>query len=138
MPHFIGVLIGSVNAGAQTFPNKCNATPEALLQCKHERLAQVAELLVGIFSLGGLFSFFRGFLFTLAGERVVARLRRQLFTHLLRQDIGFFDQYKTGELMNRLASDTTVIQSAVTVNISMGLRFAAQDGVALAPPCLHR
>ena len=48
-----------------------------------------------------------------------------------RQDIAFYDRNKTGELMNRLASDTTVIQSAVTVNVSMGLRFAAQAIVGI-------
>merc|ERR1719326_745873 len=79
-----------------------------------------------IFVVGGIFSFVRGFLFTLAGERVVARLRRTLFRKLVVQEIGFFDETKTGELMNRLSSDTTVIQSAATVNISMGLRFGAQ------------
>ena len=79
-----------------------------------------------VFVAGGFFSFVRGYLFTLAGERVVARLRRRLFSALVRQEVSFFDANTTGELMNRLASDTTVIQSAVTVNVSMGLRFGAQ------------
>ena len=38
-----------------------------------------------------------------------------LYDHLVVQDVGFFDANKTGELMNRLASDTTVIQTATTV-----------------------
>jgi ATP-binding cassette subfamily B protein len=71
-------------------------------------------------------------LFTVAGERVVARLRAALFARLMEQDIAFFDEKKTGELTNRLASDTTVLQNTVSVNISMGLRFAASvaGGVA--------
>ncbi|WP_437601791.1 ABC transporter transmembrane domain-containing protein [Sorangium sp. So ce590] len=71
-------------------------------------------------------------LFSTAGERVVARLRAQLFEHLLRQEVAFFDDHRTGELTNRLASDTTVLQSAVSVNVSMALRFAASviGGVA--------
>lgn len=64
-------------------------------------------------------------LFSIAGERVVARLRVTLFERLMAQEIAFFDATKTGELTNRLASDTTVLQSAVSVNISMGLRFIA-------------
>jgi ATP-binding cassette subfamily B protein len=63
-------------------------------------------------------------LFTISGERVVARLRSDLFARLMDQEIAFFDQRKTGELTNRLASDTTVLQNTVSVNISMGLRFA--------------
>ncbi|MDC3952661.1 ABC transporter ATP-binding protein [Polyangium jinanense] len=64
--------------------------------------------------------------FTSAGERVVTRLRRDLFEQLLAQEIAFFDERKTGELTSRLAADTTLVQNAVSVNISMGLRFAAQ------------
>ena len=62
-------------------------------------------------------------LFTVAGERVVARLRKDLFRSIIAQEISFFDQSRTGELTNRLASDTTVLQNAVTVNVSMALRF---------------
>ena len=64
-------------------------------------------------------------LFTTAGERVVSRLRAALFEHLMGQDIAFFDERRTGELTSRLASDTTVLQNAVSTNISMSLRFLA-------------
>ena len=67
----------------------------------------------------------RSALFTIAGERVVARLREDLFARLIDQEIAFFDARKTGELTNRLASDTTVLQNTVSVNISMGLRNVA-------------
>ena len=71
----------------------------------------------------GIATFFRSYLFTVAGERIVMRLQGTLFEALMRQDIAFFDTHRTGELTNRLAADTTVLQKAVTVNISMGLRF---------------
>lgn len=50
----------------------------------------------------------------------------QLFSSIIKQDIGFFDKSRTGELTNRLASDTQVIQNAVTVNISMLARYTLQ------------
>ena len=92
-----------------------------------------ALLLVGMFLVQSIFSMVRAWLFTVAGERVVARLRTGLYRAILGQDIGFFDQSRTGELTNRLASDTTVLQNTVTVNLSMGLRFAvgAIGGVAM-------
>jgi len=46
-----------------------------------------------------------------AGERIVAQLRRRLYAHVLSQEIAFFDGRRTGELMSRLASDTTVMQT---------------------------
>jgi ABC transporter fused permease/ATP-binding protein len=85
---------------------------------------RVALLVLVVFAISGLATAARSFLFTVAGERVVARLRADLFAALVGQEVGFFDQQRTGELTNRLASDTTVIQNAVTVNVSMALRFA--------------
>jgi ABC-type bacteriocin/lantibiotic exporter with double-glycine peptidase domain len=90
------------------------------------QLNKTAAELGLFFMLSAVFTFIRGSLYTLCGERVVARLRRDLFTHMTHQEIAFFDQNKTGELTNRLASDTSVIQNAVTINVSMGLRFLAQ------------
>lgn len=75
----------------------------------------------------------RYYLFTTAGERVVTRLRQKLFSNLMGQEVAFFDERKTGELTNRLASDTTVLQNTVSANVSMVLRnlATAVGGVAL-------
>jgi ATP-binding cassette subfamily B protein len=88
-------------------------------------LDQVALGLVLVFLIQAAATSLRFALFTIAGERVVARLRSQLFARLMDQDIAFFDDKKTGELTSRLASDAGVLQNTVSVNISMGLRFAA-------------
>jgi ABC-type multidrug transport system fused ATPase/permease subunit len=60
------------------------------------------------------------------GQRVVARLRVDLFRALTIQETAFFDKQRTGDLISRLASDTQVIQDAATVNVSMLLRFGMQ------------
>ncbi|MCX6117663.1 MAG: ABC transporter transmembrane domain-containing protein [Proteobacteria bacterium] len=88
-------------------------------------LNQVALLAMGIFAVQSLAGAARYYCFTLAGERIVVRLRKQLFTHLLDQDIAFFDGQKTGELQSRLSSDATILQNALSVNISMLVRTAA-------------
>lgn len=84
-----------------------------------------ASLLLVLFAVAAVFTGLRSYLFTVAGERVVARLRTDVYRSVMSQEIGFFDERRTGELINRLSSDTTVLQSAVTVNISMFLRFSA-------------
>ncbi|MFZ5477097.1 MAG: ABC transporter ATP-binding protein [Myxococcota bacterium] len=91
-----------------------------------EVLDRAVIALMGVFVLVGGFSFLRAWLFTLAGERVVARLRKQLFGSIIRQEVGFFDGQRTGELINRLGADTGVLQNSVTVNLSMALRFLLQ------------
>jgi ATP-binding cassette subfamily B protein len=84
-----------------------------------------AGILLVLFFVAAIFTGLRSYLFTVAGERVVARLRRDVYDSVIHQEIGFFDNRRTGELINRLSSDTTVLQNAVTVNISMFLRFSA-------------
>ncbi|MCO4762607.1 MAG: ATP-binding cassette domain-containing protein [Myxococcales bacterium] len=78
-----------------------------------------------IFLLQGIATALRSYLFTVAGERIVANLRRSLYDHLIAQEIAFFDETRTGELVSRLASDTQVLQNTVSVNVSMALRSLA-------------
>ncbi|TVR02111.1 MAG: ATP-binding cassette domain-containing protein [Deltaproteobacteria bacterium] len=97
------------------------------------RLDVAAMAMLGVFAVQGVAIALRYHLFTVAGERVVARLRSQLFAHLVALDVAFFDRRRTGELLNRLASDTAVLQNTVTVNVSMALRslVSVLGGMAL-------
>ena len=92
---------------------------------------QAALLLVALFAVRGVFTFVRHYMFTVAAEQVVTQLRQDLYAALVRQEIAFFDAHRTGELTNRLASDTTVLQSMVTVNVSMALRHGVMGAGAL-------
>ena len=47
-------------------------------------------------------------------QRIVADFRRHLFAHLQTLDLRFFARRRTGELLSRLMSDVTVIQTVVT------------------------
>lgn len=53
----------------------------------------------------------------LAGERVVARLRLGLYKSILSQDISFFDETKSGEIVSRLGSDATLLQGSLSQGI---------------------
>ena len=89
------------------------------------KVDQAAVALIGIFLVQSIAIGLRSWLFTVAGERVVSDLRKRLYARVLEQEVGFFDQTRTGELTSRLASDAQVLQAAVSLNVSMGLRFAA-------------
>lgn len=54
------------------------------------------------------------------------RLRENLFSSIIRQEISFFDKNKTGELINRLSVDTSLVGNTLTMNISDGLRSVLQ------------
>jgi ATP-binding cassette subfamily B protein len=86
----------------------------------------IGLLLLGLFAVQAVFVSIRYYLFTVVGDRIVTDLRNDLYRAIMSQEMGFFDERKTGELTSRLASDTQVLQSAVTVNLSMLLRYGAQ------------
>ncbi len=56
------------------------------------------------------------------GERVTADLRAAVYAHVLRQSPEFFETTQTGEVLSRLTTDTTLIQTVVGTSISMALR----------------
>ncbi len=121
----VALLVGSVVT--LVVPKGVGGLIGAVVQPEGQaRLDQLTLALVGVAVVVALSSFARAYFYTLAGERVVARLRRDLFSSIVRQEVGFFDSQRTGELVNRLSSDTAVLQNSVTVNVSMALRYTVQ------------
>src|SRR6185312_3746728 len=83
----------------------------------------------------------RYYLVTTIGERVVADVRSAVFEHITRLSASFFDKALTGELISRLAADTTQIKSAVGVSVSTALRnlvlfFGSATMMAITSPRL--
>jgi len=66
----------------------------------------------------------RFYLVMTIGERIVADLRRDVFSHLISLSPAFFDSARSGELVSRLTADTTQIKSAVGASVSIALRNA--------------
>lgn len=56
------------------------------------------------------------------GERVTADIRSAVYAHVLKQSPAFFETTQTGEVLSRLTTDTTLIQTVVGTSISMALR----------------
>jgi len=82
--------------------------------------------MLAVFIVGSIAGGIRSWLFEFSGQRVVARLRQQVFSAIIKQDIKFFDTNRTGELTSRLSSDTQVLQNAVTQNFSILVRYLIQ------------
>jgi ATP-binding cassette subfamily B protein len=70
----------------------------------------------------GLATAIRFYFVTWIGERVVADIRKALYTHVLSLSPAFFEVTRTGEVLSRLTTDTTLIQSAVGSSVSIALR----------------
>ncbi|XP_065745727.1 ABC-type oligopeptide transporter ABCB9 isoform X3 [Phocoena phocoena] len=68
----------------------------------------------------------RGGIFTLIFARLNIRLRNRLFRSLVSQETSFFDENRTGDLISRLTSDTTMVSDLVSQNINIFLRNAVK------------
>jgi ATP-binding cassette subfamily B protein len=80
----------------------------------------------------GVFAALRFYLVTWLGERVVADLRADIYSRVIRMDPTFFEVTRTGEVLSRLTTDTTLVQSIAGVNLSIILRSTIQLVGALA------
>lgn len=100
---------------------------EAALNAVKNTIFTIISVVVG----GSICTALRAWLFTSASERVVARLRKNLFSHLINQEIAFFDVTRTGELLSRLSEDTQIIKNAATTNLSEALRNLSTTVIGL-------
>ncbi len=64
----------------------------------------------------------RSYLLSWIGERVIADIRAAVFGRVLGLDVGFFETTRTGEIISRLTSDTTLLQTVVGSTLAMALR----------------
>ena len=67
-------------------------------------------------------TFVRFYLISWIGERVIADLRQKVFAHILKLHPSFFEENRSGEIMSRLTTDTTVLQSCIGSSLSIWLR----------------
>jgi ATP-binding cassette subfamily B protein len=71
-----------------------------------------------------LFAALRYYLVTWLGERVVADLRNAVYARVIRMDPAFFEVTRTGEVLSRLTTDTTLVQGIAGSGLSIALRSA--------------
>ena len=94
------------------FPQVVRHLLDAAFQLRDRALLdRIALGLVLAFALQGLMNFVQVYLLTSTAERVVARLREDVFAHLVRLSPGFYTERRTGELTSRLSADLAVLQT---------------------------
>ena len=67
-------------------------------------------------------SYARFFLVSYVGERFVADVRKDVYRHLISMHIGFFETTRIGELLSRMTTDTTLIQTVIGSSVSVAAR----------------
>ncbi|MCP3675860.1 MAG: ATP-binding cassette domain-containing protein [Gammaproteobacteria bacterium] len=85
-------------------------------------LISAVEFLIFLAGLMAIGTFIRFYLVSWLGERVSADIRQAVFDHLLTLHPSYFEMNKSGEIMSRITTDTTLLQSIIGSSFSMALR----------------
>jgi hypothetical protein len=153
VPHFTGEILDAIVSHSSD-NNPDQPTNGSLVHIPG--FVSNIEKLVLVSILGGIFAGIRGSIFTIVSlllwpdsieprlsltlvpnhskveARVNVRLRIRLMDAVLSQDISFFEMTRTGDLTSSLSSDTTLVGSQVTTNVSVFLRSIVQAVGVLA------
>jgi ATP-binding cassette subfamily B protein len=85
-------------------------------------LNQAVLVLFGVVGLLALATYARFYLVSWIGERVVADIRRKVFDHILTLSPAYYELTRTGEVLSRLTTDTTLLQTVVGSSVSIAIR----------------
>ncbi len=77
-------------------------------------LGRIALIMLGIFLLGGLASIGHGVIMVGMGQRLIADVRIELFTHLQALSMAYHDKHKVGDLMSRVTNDSEAINQVLS------------------------
>ncbi|TXN28305.1 ABC transporter ATP-binding protein [Lacisediminihabitans profunda] len=111
----LGVVIGlSLLSAAASLAQPLLVSQVISVVQKGQNLGTLVWLLVGLVVLSGLLSGFQHYLLQRTGTSVVLSARRQLVRRMLRLPISEFDTRRTGDLVSRVGSDTTLLYAVIT------------------------
>lgn len=111
----------------------CGFNPDAAGNAQCARVAVGGpEDLSSYFKLGMMFavilavvSAMRYYFITLLGQRVIADIRRAVYDNLMSLGPSWFERVRTGEVLSRLTTDTTLVETVLTGSVSFALRSIA-------------
>ncbi|MCB8979278.1 MAG: ABC transporter ATP-binding protein [Ardenticatenaceae bacterium] len=101
-----------------------NLVDVVLIDKNMARLNQLAIGLFVVFIVQALFSFGHRLTLAYVGEKVIAHIRVQIYTHLQSLSLKYYADHRTGEVVSRLTNDVSQLQTAVTDNLVALLRQA--------------
>lgn len=124
-PLFLGKMIDAASPGAtveQTGNSTIGSQFGFNLKEVHWSLNTTLILIFIQLSIQTVFSFMRVYLLTEVGEKSLADMRRDVYSKLLSMPMSFFTEKRVGELSNRISSDLSQIQDAISFTLAEFLR----------------
>ncbi len=114
-PMLIGDLLDSATAGSL------------------EQINRLGLILIIIFLINAVFSYFRIYLFAVVTQKTLALLRQTTYNHLIKLPMAFFSSRRVGELNSRISADIALLQDTFTTTLAQFVRqvITIFGGIAL-------
>jgi ABC-type multidrug transport system fused ATPase/permease subunit len=87
-----------------------------------EDINKIGFILIIIFVVNAVFSYFRIYLFAVVTQKTLALLRQTTYNHLIKLPMAFFSSHRVGELNSRISSDIALLQETFTTTIAQFIR----------------
>jgi ATP-binding cassette, subfamily B, bacterial len=97
---------------------------EGFAQQSIQELRSAIQFILAITVLISIGTFFRFYLVSSVGERVSADIRLAVFNHVITLHPSYFETNGSGDIMSRITTDTTLLQSIIGSSFSMAMRSA--------------
>jgi len=107
---------------SMVFPYLAGQLVDAANQEFIENINKIALMLLGIFFLNAVFSYFRIYLFAIVTQKTLAALRQDTYEQLIRLKMSFYAERRVGELTSRISSDISLLQETLTTTIAEFIR----------------
>ncbi|MEM7057827.1 MAG: ABC transporter transmembrane domain-containing protein [Pseudomonadota bacterium] len=120
----IGVGLALIAAAALTLslPMAFRRIIDGLLEADYQLIDQYFFAFIGVAAALAVATALRFYLVSRLGERVIADLRSGVFAHVVSMSPGFYERLMTAEVLTRLTTDTSVVQTVVGSTASVALR----------------
>ena len=103
----IALFLGSVASFA--VPGLLGTVVDAMLKNEQQKIRDYCLYMIGICVISGIASGARGRIFNLMSYKIARDIKYDLFWYLVRKDVTFFDEKKTGDILSRISSDVAVL-----------------------------
>lgn len=104
------------------FPNFIGKTITALTEQEYDKVDGYIYRFLAVIVATAVSSFIRDYIFAYASESLGLSLRQKLYDTVIRKDISFFDDNRTGDILSRLGSDTQVVSDGLTTSIAQTVK----------------
>ncbi len=115
---FIGMVMVSLGTSGTAYVIK-PVLDDVFIKQDEQMLYVIPFAVILLYSLKGFGSFIQTYYIAYIGSDIIRRVRDKFLSHILMQDIRFFNEKHGGELTSRVSNDTSAIQGAVSTSIAV-------------------